>query len=175
MSVEERNDAIRHANEVMQGYVQTRILAKQGKLKSKRPPREETLSGRQHAVQMGLLASLLIAFVASPFLGRKIAQDKEFRENYVPKWMDFSVKEPPASSQYTRQEMHEQMLALDKELHERARRGEFSPENLKKIRHKLQHPLARNVSDEDVAMAEKYGWNKIHPGLGDDEDEDDGE
>ena len=175
MTVEERNEAIRQANEAMQGYVQTRILAKQGKLKSKRPPRDETTSGRQHMVQLGLLGSLLVAFVASPFLGRKIARDQEFREKYVPEWFDFSVKQPPASSYYTRQEMHEQMLALDEELHERARQGEFSPDNLKKIRRKLEHPLGRNVSDEDVAMAEKYGWNKIHPGLADDEDEDDDE
>jgi hypothetical protein len=176
MTTEEHNEAIHKANKAMLGYVETRLLAKQGKLKSKRNNSETTLSGKQHAIQMALLVSMGLAFIASPFLGKKIAQDEDFRNKYIPTWFDFSVKHPPKSSQYTRQQMHTQMLALDEELHDRAQRGEFTPEKLRQLRHKLEHPVAReDVSDADVAMAEKYGWNKIHPGLSEEDDEDDGE
>jgi hypothetical protein len=65
----------------MKGYVETRILAKQGKLK-KRGASEKTKSDSK--IQLSLLISLAAAFLASPILGKKIAQDEEFRNKYVP-------------------------------------------------------------------------------------------
>jgi oligoribonuclease (3'-5' exoribonuclease) len=81
MTRAERDEAIREANKTMKGYVETRILAKQGKLK-KRAPSAQTQSASK--IQLSLLLSLLAAFVASPILGKKIAQDEEFRNKYVP-------------------------------------------------------------------------------------------
>lgn len=81
MTRAERDEAIREANKIMKGYVETRILAKQGKLK-KRGASEKRQS--ESKIQLSLLISLAAAFIASPILGKKIAQDEEFRNKYVP-------------------------------------------------------------------------------------------
>lgn len=81
MTRAERDEAIREANKTMKGYVETRILAKQGKLK-KRGASEKTK--RDSKIQLSLLVSLAAAFIASPILGKKIAQDEEFRNKYIP-------------------------------------------------------------------------------------------
>jgi hypothetical protein len=108
----------------MKGYVETRILAKQGKLKSKgRRPSDEHRSA--NAIQMSLLVSLGLAFIISPILGRKIAQDEDFREKYVPDWYDFRVK--PPQSAWTRRELHDQIIEVERDMRERAIRGEFTP------------------------------------------------
>ena len=57
----ERQQAIREANKMMKGYVETRILAKQGKLR-KRKASEETQSASK--IQLSLLISLGAAFIA---------------------------------------------------------------------------------------------------------------
>jgi hypothetical protein len=159
MTSEERQEAIRKANESMKGYVETRILAKQGKLKSKRGESRTTAS--ENAIQRALFLSLAAAFIASPFLGKKIAQDKEFREKYVPAWWDFTVKAP--ASAWTRKELHEQIVQVESEMRERALRGEFTPEKLEMLKHGLEP--RQDLSEEDNALAKKFGWNRIHPGI----------
>ena len=167
-SQEEREAAMRHANQSMKGYVETRILAKQGKLKSKsRGPSDKTKSAT--AIQMALFVSLSAAFIASPILGKKIAQDEEFREKYIPAWYDFRVKAP--ESAWTRQELHEQLVDVEKDMRERAIRGEFTPENLEELKRSMQ-PRS-DLTEEDKMYAEKYGWGRIHPGVDPDDDYDD--
>jgi hypothetical protein len=80
---------LREANAKMEKYHEARILMQQGKLKSKNPgPEHPTL------MQGGIFAVFLVAFFSMPFLGKKIAQDEEFREKWVPKWYDWTVKKP---------------------------------------------------------------------------------
>jgi len=171
LSAEERDDAVRHANKAMKGYTQTRILAKQGKLPSKnRRQSEEHQSA--NAIQFSLFISLGLAFIISPILGRKIAHDDEFREKYVPDWYDFRVK--PPKSAWTRQELHDQIVDVERDMRERAIKGDFKPEKLEALKQTLQ-PRS-DLSSEDIAMAKKYGWGAIHPGVdpdGYDEDDDD--
>jgi len=170
MTNEEREAAVNHANKAMKGYVETRILAKQGKLKSKgRGPSESQKSA--NAIQLSLLVSLGLAFIISPVLGRKIATDEEFREKYVPEWYDFRVK--PPKSAWTREELHNQIIEVERDTRERAIRGEFTPEKLEELKRSMQ-PRS-DLSDEDLAMAKKYGWSSIHPGVDPDDDDDDDE
>lgn len=169
MSIEERNDAVRHANKAMKGYTQTRILAKQGRLPSKNRRQSEEYQSA-NAIQFSLFISLGIAFIISPILGRKIAHDKEFREKYIPEWYDFRIQ--PPKSAWTRQELHEQIIDVERDMRERAIRGDFTPEKLTELKQSLQ-PRS-DLSEEDIAMAQKYGWGNIHPGL-DPEDYDDDE
>jgi len=171
LSIEERNDAVRHANKAMKGYTETRILAKQGKLPSKNRRQSEEYQSA-NAIQFSLLMSLGLAFIISPILGRKIAHDEEFREKYVPEWYDFRVK--PPKSAWTRQELHDQIVDVESDMRERAIRGDFSPEKLEELKQTLQ-PRS-DLSDDDIALANKYGWGAIHPGIDPDdydEDEDD--
>ena len=160
MTEEEREAAINHANKAMKGYVETRILAKQGKLKSKgRGPSESHKSA--NAIQLSLFITLGLAFIVSPILGRKIAEDDEFREKYVPEWYDFRVK--PSPSAWTREELHNQIVEVERDMRERAIRGEFTPEKLEELKRSMQ-PRS-DLSDEDIDMAKKYGWGAIHPGI----------
>jgi hypothetical protein len=52
-------------------------------------------------------------------------------------------------------------VQLKTELHERAIRGDFTPEKLELMR--------RNFSQAD-ARDDPNGWNKLHPGIEDDEE-----
>jgi tryptophan 2,3-dioxygenase len=170
MSNAERQEAIRLANQNMKGYVETRILAKQGKLKSKsRGPSAETRSANK--IQMALAVTLAAAFLGSPFLGKKIAQDPEFREKYVPDWYDFRVRSP--ESAWTRQELHEQLVEVEQDMRERAIRGDFTPEKLEELKRSME-PRS-DLTEEDLQYAKKYGWGRIHPGIDDDDDDDDDE
>jgi hypothetical protein len=108
---------------------------------------------------LALGASFLVAFIATPFLGRKIAQDQDFREKWIPSWYNFNVEKPAQA--WTRQELHEQMVEVQRELHERAIRGDFTNEKLEEMRRHLH-----GVDPED----DEHGWGKIHPGVDDDED-----
>jgi len=167
MSREEHDAAMVEANRAMKGYVQTRILAKQGKLrsKSKGPSSEIQIANR---IQFSLFLSLAAAFIASPILGKKIAQDAEFREKYVPSWYDFRVK--ASESAWTRQELHEQIVSVEKDIRERAIRGDFTPEKLEELKRSMQ-PRS-DLTDEDLHYAKKYGWGRIHPGIDPDDDDD---
>lgn len=172
LTLEERNEAVRNANKQMKGYTQTRILAKQGKLPSKNRSQSDEYKS-QNAIQLSLFISLGLAFIVSPILGRKIAHDEEFREKYVPEWYDFRVK--PPKSAWTRKELHDQIVDVERDMRERAIRGDFTPEKLEALKQTLQ-PRS-DLSSDDIAMAKKYGWGSIHPGVDpgdyDEDDEDD--
>jgi hypothetical protein len=100
-----------------------------------------------------------VTFVCSPFLGRRIAQDEEFRKSFIPSWYDFTLTKPEHA--WTRQELHEQMVELQRELHERAIRGDFTPEKLDEMRRHFE-----GVDPKE----DTHGWGKLHPGVDDDED-----
>ena len=170
MSEAERQEAIRSANQKMKGYVETRILAKQGRLASKGRGRSQSVRS-QSFMQLWMFVSLSLAFIASPFLGKKIAQDKEFRDKYVPSWYDFRIKSP--DSAWTRQELHEQLVEVERDMRERAIRGEFTPEKLEELKRRMQ-PRS-DLTEEDLYYAEKYGWGKVHPGVDPDDYDDDDE
>jgi hypothetical protein len=168
MTDAQREEVLHDANRQMQGYVEARILAKQGKLKSKGRGKSDNIKS-QNAIQLSLMISLAAAFIASPILGKKIAQDDEFREKYIPSWYDFRVKAP--ESAWTRDELHEQLVSVERDMRERAIRGDFSPEKLEELKRSMQ-PRS-DLSDEDIMYAEKYGWGRIHPGIDPDEDDED--
>lgn len=168
MTEAEREEILIEANRQMQSYVHARILAKQGKLKSKGRGRSEN-SKSQNAIQLSLMVSLVAAFIASPILGKKIAQDAEFREKYIPSWYDFRVKSP--ESAWTREELHEQLVSVERDMRERAIRGEFTPDKLEELKRSMQPRT--DLSEEDRYYAKKYGWGKIHPGVDPEDDDDD--
>jgi hypothetical protein len=155
---------LKEANRQMEKYHQTRELMKQGKLKSK-----NAQYGPKNAAgaQMAVVGFFLAAFLSMPFLGKKIAQDEEFREKYVPKFMDFTVPKP--ENPWTRDELHEQMLQIQRDIRERAIRGEFTPEKLQEMKGSLAGMDYPHRSGIDKSKIPK-GWDKIHPGLDDDED-----
>jgi hypothetical protein len=105
------------------------------------------------------VSTFLVAFLATPFLGKRIAEDEEFRKKYIPSFYDFAIERP--KNAWTREELHEQIVQLKTELHERAIRGDFTPEKLELMR--------RNFSQAD-ARDDPNGWNKLHPGIEDDEE-----
>ena len=119
-------------------------------------------TGKQFYLQVGLGMTLLTSFLVSPFLGRKIAYDKEFREKYVPSWYDYSIESPPSA--WTREELNWQIMALQKRLAQRAKNGEFTPEKLDKMRREIH----QRPEDERYAH-----FAKLHPGVDDDEDVED--
>ena len=103
---------------------------------------------------------ILFSFVASPFIGHKIASDDEFRQKWIPKWYDYTLEK--RESEFTREEMHEQILILQKQLHERAIAGDFTPEKLEKMR--------RNIGPGKPKEEEYAHFSQLHPGVDDDED-----
>ena len=63
----------------------------------------------------------------------------------------------------TRESLHAQLTAMQRDLHERAIRGEFTKENRDKM------IFSGELKDDP------YGWSKIHPGIDDDDDDDEEE
>lgn len=102
---------------------------------------------------------MFIAFIATPFLGKKLATDEEFRK-LVPSWYfdSYRMKIPERPDRKT---LHEQLIEMQKDLHERAIRGEFTKEKRDKM------VFTGDYKDDP------YGWSKIHPGVDDDDDDDD--
>jgi hypothetical protein len=171
--------ALKEANEQMKKYYDTRELMRQGKLKSLNGG-DKTNHGAT-AAQAGLLVAFLVAFMATPFLGKRIAQDDEFRLKYVPSWYDFTVKKP--ENAWTREELHEQMLQVQHDVHRRAIAGEFTPEKLRELQEAMQSPLGSSVGMES-AYPRRQGtdesripkeWDMVHPGMAMDEKWDEGE
>jgi len=156
MTDAERTAILRDANEKMREYHMKRPpiykVVKQKKF-------SDNFNDNAFVLQMSIASTFLVAFLITPFLGRKIAQDEEFRKKYIPGWYDFTMERP--SNAWTRAELHEQYIQLQRELHERAIRGEFTPEKLDEMR---RHFDGVNPK-EDV-----HGWGKLHPGVDDDED-----
>jgi hypothetical protein len=101
----------------------------------------------------------LATFIITPFLGKKIATDEAFRKAIIPSWYDFSLTKP--KSAWTRQELHEQLVEVQRDLHERAIRGDFSPDKMDRMRRHFD-----GVDPDD----DEHGWGRLHPGLDDDED-----
>lgn len=158
---------MKEANAQMQKYHEARELLKQGKLKSvneHRGPKQTSI-----AQQAGVFVVFLAAFITMPFVGKKIATDDEFREKWVPSWYDFTVKKP--ENPWTREELHEQMLQVQKDIHERAIAGEFTPEKLEELQNSLISPAYRHREGLDRSKVPKE-WDKIHPGLDDNENVD---
>lgn len=158
MTSTERNAALRDANEKMRQYY------------INRPPIEVLNQKKRHnnrsseyLIQFAAASSFLAVFLITPFIGRKIARDEEFRKKYIPSWYDFTIEKPDYA--WTRSELHEQMVDLKRFLHEQAIAGEFTPEKLDEMRRMFP---GSGPSDDD-----KNGWNKLHPGLDDDEDVED--
>ncbi len=108
---------------------------------------------------------MLVAFVISPILGKKLATDPTWRA-YLPLWYDFTVKQEKGM---TREEFQDMFIELQRELHERTIRGDFTPENLKKIDWKKEGEEIL-LSADIRAEASKQGWDKVHP-LNDEDDE----
>eukprot|EP00540_Astrosyne_radiata_P011898 CAMPEP_0116842642 /NCGR_PEP_ID=MMETSP0418-20121206/11633_1 /TAXON_ID=1158023 /ORGANISM="Astrosyne radiata, Strain 13vi08-1A" /LENGTH=205 /DNA_ID=CAMNT_0004473281 /DNA_START=75 /DNA_END=692 /DNA_ORIENTATION=+ len=153
MSAAEREAAIRDANEKMRQY------------HVNRPPlpliyERKRAIGRQrdaqhHSIQLLVVTGFLVAFGGTVFLGRRIAIDDEFRKRYLPIWYDFTLPKP--ESLYTRAQMHEDLVQRQKELHERAIRGDFSPEKIQELRQayltELEDPEEEIDEDNDRLAA----------------------
>lgn len=117
----------------------------------------------QTYAQFSVGLSMFIAFIATPFLGKKLATDEEFRK-LVPSWYFDSYRmKVPERDPNTRQSLHNQLIAMQKDLHERAIRGEFTKENRDKM-----------VFKDDL-KDDPYGWSKIHPGVDEDDEDDEDE
>jgi hypothetical protein len=100
-------------------------------------------------------------FLLSPFLGRRIAYDPEFKETYVPKWFHQFVPERPKNA-WTKEELQNEITMLQTKLHERAIAGEFTPEKLDVMRRTMNKKLPDKVEYAHFAQ--------MHPGVDDDED-----
>ena len=154
MTEAERSEALREANAKMREYAMNR------------PPIEKITrakrsggSSSDHTMQMALAASFVTVFLATPFLGRKIAQDEEWRKKYIPSFYDYTLEKP--ANPWTRRQLHEQLVELQRELHEKAIAGEFTPEKLDEMRRHFAGVDPKN---------DPHGWGKIHPGVDDDEE-----
>lgn len=151
MTSAERDSALRAANEKMRAYYQNPPPARNKKRSSQQD--------KEHQMQAALVSSFLVAFISAAMLGKKIAQDDAFRQKWVPAWYDFSIEKPAHA--WTRDELHEQMVEVQRELHERAIRGEFTREKLEEMR---RHAYGVVPADDE------HGWGKLHPGVDDDEE-----
>jgi len=156
MTAEEVEMALENANESMKAYYsyppEKVIAAKRAKFNARH-------MNKQFYLQLGLGVSLLCSFLATPFIGRKIAYDEEFKKKYIPSWYDYTLEKP--KSAWTRAELQEQLVQLRTDLHERAIRGEFTPEKLEEMRRNLEK---KPEKEEYVHFAQ------LHPGVDDDED-----
>jgi hypothetical protein len=160
---------LRKANDQMQKYYATRELMRQGKLKP-HPANAKLLESSSQsdgttAIQAGILIFFLVAFAATPFIGKKIASDSEFRAQYIPSWYDFTIPKPERP--WTRQEIHEQIVAVERHLMERAQRGEFTDAKLDDLRSSMNNETS---GDNTVEDKRQRAWDRLHPGLADDED-----
>jgi hypothetical protein len=174
---QEQQEILRNANEQMLKYHEAKILMAQGKL----PNKNEHLKPDQPGlIQAGIFGTFLILFFSMPFLGKKIAKDEEFRNKYVPDWYNFTVPKP--EKPWTRQELHEQMIEQQRILRERAIQGDFHPDKLASLQDRFQNLQSSNPNDRPSDPTRNstkddipYGWNRLHPGLADNEDVDETE
>mmetsp|Transcript_4082 Transcript_4082/g.6138 ORF Transcript_4082/g.6138 Transcript_4082/m.6138 type:complete len:137 (-) Transcript_4082:71-481(-) len=86
----------------------------------------------------------------------------------------------------SKEDMHETIVEHQRQLHERAIRGDFTPDKLQKLRatyYQAKQAQEQEEQEEDAAARrtlsnqqpsnDPYGWSKIHPGMDDDDDDDD--
>jgi hypothetical protein len=172
-------EALRDANSQMQKYHEARELMKQGKLKNNYMYQANQSST---AIQAGIVIVFLAVFMSMPFLGKRIAQDDEFRNKYIPGWYDFTVKKPDHA--WTRDELHEQMLQVQHDIHTRAIAGEFTPEKLQQLQNAMQSPAGPSVEQMNNLYPHRQGvdrsripkeWDMVHPGMASDEELDEGD
>lgn len=78
---------------------------------------------------------------------------------------DFTIKKP--TSELTREEVHDQILQLQKEIRARAIKGDFTDEKLAKMRRYMD---GLDPSKEFSPDNDEHAWSKLHPGVEDDED-----
>ena len=161
MTSVERATALREANEKMRQYHMNRPPIEVFQQKKKQRG-QSFFQDSGHTMQFYAVSAFLTAFLITPLLGRKIALDEDFRKKYVPSWYDFTIEKPEYA--WTREELHEQYIQLQRDMHQRAIDGEFTPENLDKMR---RH-FAGVDPEEDI-----HGWGKLHPGVDEDEDVED--
>lgn len=156
MTAEEVEASLEQANEAMKAYYSyppDKVIA------AKKARFEKRHMDKQFYFQLALGMSLLCSFLLTPFLGRKIAQDEEFKKKYIPEWYDYTIEKP--KSAWTKEELHEQLVLLRRQLHERAIAGEFTPEKLDQMR----RTMAKKPEKEEHAH-----FAQLHPGVDDDED-----
>lgn len=154
---------LRQANATMEQYHYTRELARQGKLPNKNAHYYSGGGGSADStgtMQVGIVAFFLVAFACTPLIGKKMAQDAEFRSRFS--FYDYTVRKPEAP--WTRQELHEQMLAVEKELRERAIQGDFNPDKLDALQRNFRN-LDSGNKDEHQQQNYPSAWDRIHPGL----------
>lgn len=156
-------EILRKADATMKTYHDARLAKLRGELPSKQKNKERGIN----PLQVAVIGLFLVGFAASPFLGKKIATDKEFREKYIPAWYDFTIKRP--TSEMTREEVHEQILQLQKEIRGRAIAGDFSDEKIAKMR-RYMDGLDPDNNKEFNPANDEHAWSKLHPGVSDDED-----
>lgn len=159
----EKHEYLTAANREMERYHNARELLRQGKLKSKNSTGGKTESGSFNSgmAQIGVITLFLVAFMATPLIGKRIAQDEEFRRA-MPSWFDFTVPKP--EKPWTREELHEQMIAVQREIRERAIRGDFSPEKLEELQKNLEGQYASHRASLPPSQIRKE-WERIHPGV----------
>ncbi|KAL7500084.1 hypothetical protein ACHAWT_009046 [Skeletonema menzelii] len=156
MTAEEIDAALEKANESMKEYYQYPV---EKVIAAKKAQFNKRHRGKEFYLQLGLGMSLLCSFLATPFVGRKIAYDEEFKQKYIPSWYDYTLEKP--KSAWTRAELQEHLVKLRTELHERAIRGEFTPEKLEEMRRNLE---------KKPEKAEHAHFAQLHPGVDDDEE-----
>jgi len=168
----ERLEYIKDANAKMEEYHKAREAMKSGKLKSKNPYRKQ--DSNIATKQFAIAGIFLVAFLSTPFLGRKIAQDKEFRDKYIPSWYNYTVTQERG---WTRDEINAQMMQVELEVRRRAAAGEFSPEKLERLQKRLQD--SGNESEDgllEIAQKAEQGtqefsklrqqvWDQPNPAL----------
>jgi hypothetical protein len=155
---------LRNANAEMAKYHQAREQFRRGQLPNKNakygPPQN------QGTIQAVIVAVFVVAFLAQPFIGKRLAQDKEFRDTWWPSWYDFTVRPPQHA--WTREELHEQRVAVEKEIRERAIQGDFTPQKLQEMQQRFNQKNTYQppqIEGADPNPQVPAGWSKIHPGL----------
>lgn len=150
---------LKEANDTMSHYSHARQLYRMGKIQRLPTPKFAI------PFQAVILGVFLILFASTPFLGKKIATDKEFRQKYIPSWYDCTVKQPEHA--WTRDELHAQLLAVQSELSKRAQRGEFDDHKLTSLEQSLvggtDNTAAGTTSTEKKSHPKH--WDRLHPGL----------
>jgi hypothetical protein len=124
-------------------------------------------SQTQLALQVVVGATMLAGLVLSPFLGRKLALDPP---DWVPEWYNFRV---PQEKGMTSREFQDMFIEMQQELHERAIKGEFHPDNMNKIDWSKEDHAGANKTpmtaddrmqrDLERKLAQRHGWDKMQP------------
>ena len=159
---QEKEEYLHRANQEMERYHIAREQMRRNTTKNS----DSSNSWSAQQAQLGIAVLFLGLFFTTPWLGRKIARDEEFRSKYVPDWYNFTVPKPERP--WTRDELHEQMLQVHYELRQRAIRGEFTEDKLKQMENSLLSPSSKQQTTKNVTERSQKipeGMDRIHPGL----------